>query len=122
MQLKNYYYLLAQTLRGLDEARERFLELQKKNPPLSPREQTRIPIEMAELEAAWQEVYQETQAAAHRTMTVMPPSIDDLRQSKEIADRLEQMTAKANTINDVVAATTGIMSIWNKTNPQPKVE
>jgi len=121
MSLKNYYYLLAQTLRGLDEARERFSELQRKDPPLSPGEQTRIQIEMAELEAAWQKAYQETQAAAHRTMTVTPPSIDDLRQSKEIADRLEQMTAKANTIKDVVAATAGIMSIWNKTNPEPKV-
>jgi anaerobic glycerol-3-phosphate dehydrogenase len=122
MSLKNYYYLLAQTLRGLDEARERFSELQTKNPPLTPGERTRIPIEMAELEAAWQKVYQETQAAAHRTVTVAPPSADDLRQSKEIADRLEQMTAKANTVNDVVAATAGIMSIWNKTNPQPKAE
>jgi anaerobic glycerol-3-phosphate dehydrogenase len=122
MSLKNYFYLLAQTLRGLDEARERFSELQKKNPPLSPRERTRIPIEMAELEAAWQEVYQETQAAAHRTMRVTPPSIDDIRQSKEIAERLEKMTAKVNTINDVVTATASLMTIWKKTNPQPKAE
>jgi len=62
------------------------------------------------------------EAAAHRTVTVTPPSIDDLRESKEIADRLEQMTAKANTINDVVTAMASLMTIWKKTNPQPKVE
>jgi flagellar hook-basal body complex protein FliE len=115
MSPKNYYDLLAHTLRGLGEARERLSEMQKKNPPLSPGEQTRIQIELAELEAAWQKVYQEIQAAAHKTLTVAPPSADDLHQTKEIADRLELMTATVNIINEVVAATADIMSIWNKT-------
>jgi hypothetical protein len=121
MSPKNYYDLLAHTLRGLDEARERLSEMQRKNPPLSPGERTRIQIEMAELEAAWQKVYQETQAVAHRTLTVTPPSADDLHQAKEIADRLEQMTTKVNTINEVVAATADIMSIWNETTSHLKV-
>jgi hypothetical protein len=115
MSTQSYYDLSAQTLRGLDEARERFSEMLRKTPRPTPGERAQIQIEIAQIDAHWQKVYQETLAVSQQALTVKPPSAGDLEQAKRLADALDKLTAEANTLSAVVSAVTQIMTIWKKT-------
>ena len=120
MSSKSYYDLAAQTLRGLDEARERCSEMLRKEPRPSAGERAQIQIEMAQIEADWQKVYQQTLAASQQALTVTSPSAEEVSQARQLADKLDGMTAEANNIGEVVAATTNIMNIWRQTTPPAK--
>jgi hypothetical protein len=109
-----FFELGAQTLRGIDEARDRLTDFMESNPPPTTGERRQVTIEKKRLDADWEKVYQQMLAVSQGANFASPTDAD-VQAARKIANDLDTITGNNLKIGNIINLATELMNIWTRT-------